>query len=56
MSTKSYILIPYWLQDCKVQSWRKSYFLAQRGYNSILEAKKSIFGVDMDQETLDSCS
>jgi hypothetical protein len=57
MSTKSYILIPYHLQDHNIQSWKKSYFpLYLRGTTMFCGAKNLFLRVDMDQQIPNYCS
>jgi hypothetical protein len=48
----SYKVISYHLRYYNVQSWSKKIkFHIYEGYNNVLETKKTIIGVDMDQET-----
>jgi hypothetical protein len=43
MSTKSYTLNSYWLQDCNVQSWKKHFFPNVWGVQQSFGGQKTIF-------------
>jgi hypothetical protein len=45
MPSKSYTLVPYHLRDHKVQSKKKVFSSVPERYSSVLEAKKTIFGL-----------
>jgi hypothetical protein len=59
MSTKSYTLILYHLQDHNIQSLEKEvFFHVLEGYNNVLGAKKTIFSNrhgSMDSKLLFLC-